>query len=474
MAVARACGTVSSLARRWLGVAWLASLAAGSALAAPSAEVRSILEPRLKLVQMMVDSSARGDEGALLDLRNMVEELPFVGRGQRREARKLNAQGLAQLGQQQFAAAIEVLGRARDLDPADAEIANNLGYAHYKAGQSAEAEKVLRETLAIAPGRAAAWGNLGDLFATQGKPERAVAAYRNTYRFSRAPDKTLNYFRQQQQNDASAEVRQALALALPVLGTSGKVSNDGDRSAVVGSRAQEPEPVVAARAQPAVSPLVLYRAVRNGDAGALKQLRQLAGNADPDAQRLLGSVYERGYGVTADPELAASWFKRSADQGFPPGLHAYAWCLSHGMGVERNDAEAVRLYRQAAEQGYIYAQNNLAVAYDRGEGIEKNAEEAFRWFRRAAEGGDSLAQLNLGRMYEAGRGTPQDMAQATRWYLTAAGRGQATAQFKSAVALEYGKGLAKDLPQAIEWYRKAAEQGVEPARDALKRLGALD
>jgi len=42
------------------------------------------------------------------------------------------------------------------------------------------------------------------------------------------------------------------------------------------------------------------------------------------------------------------------------------------------------------------------------------------------------------------------------------------------VALEYGKGVAKDLPQAIEWYRKAAEQGVEPARDALKRLGALD
>ena len=445
-----------------------------SAIAVPG-EVGPILEPRLKLVQLMVDSSARGDDNALIDLRNMVEELPFVGRGQRREARKLNSQGLAQLGQQQFVPAIEALSKARDLDPADAEIANNLGYAHYKAGQLLEAEKILRETLAIAPGRAAAWGNLGDLFAVTGKPDKAVAAYRNAYRFSRAPDKTLIYFRQQQQNDASSEVRQALASALPLLGTNGKVSNDGDRSAVVGRRSQEPEAVVVVRtSQPSVSTAALFRAARNDDTEALKQLRKIALDGDPYAQHLMGVIYDRGYGVIADPALAASWFKRSADQGYPLGLHGYAWCVGHGLGVERNSAEAFRLYRQAAEQGFIYSQNNLAVAYDRGEGTEKNPAEALRWFKSAAEGGDLLAQLNLGRLYEAGRGTEQDMAQATGWYLAAAGKGLATAQFKSALALEYGKGIAKDLPQAIEWYRKAAEQGVEPARDALKRLGALD
>ncbi|MFZ2267439.1 MAG: tetratricopeptide repeat protein [Azonexus sp.] len=449
---------------------------AGLAAALPaSAEFTAVLEPRLKLVQLMVESAARGDENALLDLRNMVEELPFVGRGQRREARKLNTQGLGLLAQQQFGPAIEALVRARDTDPADAEIANNLGYAHYKAGQLAAAEKILRETLAIAPGRAAAWGNLGDLFAVLGQSDRAVAAYRNAYRFSRAPDKTLNYFRQQQQNDASTSVRQALAVALPLLGANGKVSNDGDRSAVIGRRTSEPEALGAARSSPpVVANLALFRAARNGDAAALKQLRQSAGDGDPDAQRLMGYIYDRGYGVVADPALAASWLKRSADQGYPPGLYGYAWSLNHGIGVGRNDAEAFRLYRQAAEQGYIYAQNNLAVAYDRGEGTEKDPGEAFRWFRSAADGGDLLAQLNLGRLYEAGRGTTQDLAQATRWYLAAAGKGLATAQFKCAVMLEYGKGVARDLPQAIEWYRKAAEQGVEPARDALKRLGALD
>ena len=54
------------------------------------------------------------------------------------------------------------------------------------------------------------------------------------------------------------------------------------------------------------------------------------------------------------------------------------------------------------------------------------------------------------------------------------GVGQATAQFKLGVAFEYGKGGPKDVAAAIEWYRLAATQGVEPARDALKRLGALD
>jgi TPR repeat protein len=448
-------------------------LLAASTAASASGEVGGILAPRLKLVQLMVDSSARGDDNALIDLRNMVEELPFVGRGQRREARKLNSQALGLLGQQQFQPAIEALGKAHDADPADAEIANNLGYAYYKAGKFADAEKSLRETLAIAPGRAAAWGNLGDLFAVTGRPDKAVAAYRNAYRFSRAPDKTLDYFRQQQQSDASNEIRQALASALPLLGANGKVSNDGERLAVVSRSTQEPEQAAPGK-QPAASLPALFRSARNGDAEAVKQLRQIAENGDPLAQLLTGYAYQWGYGLMADPALAASWIKRSAEQGYAPGLHAYAWCLNHGIGVERNDEDAVYRYRQAAEQGYIYSQNNLAVAYDRGEGTERNPAEALRWFRLAANGGDVLAQLNLGRMYESGRGTAQDMAQASHWYLTAAAKGLATAQFKSAVALEYGKGIAKDLSQAIAWYRKAAEQGVEPARDALKRLGSLD
>jgi len=35
-------------------------------------------------------------------------------------------------------------------------------------------------------------------------------------------------------------------------------------------------------------------------------------------------------------------------------------------------------------------------------------------------------------------------------------------------------GATQDKVAAIEWYKKAALQGLEPAEDALKRLGVSD
>ena len=434
----------------------------------------NILQPRLALIQTMIDRSASGDHGAVIDLQNMAEELPFVERGQRKEARKLNTQGLALLAKEQYVPAVKLLISAKNADRADAEIANNLGYAYYKAGQFAEAERALKETLAIAPARAAAWGNLGDLFASTGNQSRAIAAYRNAYRFSRAPAKTIAYFQQQQQNDTSPQVRQALATALPLLTNTTKVSNDGERNAAVGRRGldQDPPP---SQVTSAGNPYALLKAARNGNVEALKELRLLADKGDPVAQYLIGVLYERGDGVTQDPELAVSWYRRSAEQNHPAGMHALAWMASKGIGTTRNLEEALRLYRQAADKNFAPSQNNLGVAYNRGEGNAQDYEEAFRWFQRAANNSSAIGQLNLGRAYETGSGTEINFEQAFQWYFRAASHGKlATAQYKAAVAIENGRGTVKDLAQATDWYRKAAEQGVEPARDALKRLGALD
>ncbi len=70
---------------------------------------------------------------------------------------------------------------------------------------------------------------------------------------------------------------------------------------------------------------------------------------DPEAQTIVGEIYEEGTAVAApDYGLAAQW------------------------------------YRKAADQGYSRAQINLGSLYERGEGVPQNVATAMNWYRRAS------------------------------------------------------------------------------------------
>ncbi|MET3133892.1 TPR repeat protein [Oxalobacteraceae bacterium GrIS 1.11] len=456
-----------------LALAYPGAAAAMDAVAAKTTTAAGFLDQRARLVSKMVLASSANDSDGVLDLRNMIEELPFVERGQRREARKLNTEGLDLLGKQQFPAALERLAAARATDPSDAEISNNLAYAFYRAGRFPEAQQALYQTLALAPARATAWGNLGDLLARMGKEGDAVACYRNAYRFSRAPEKTVAYFQRQQESDSNALVQQALRKALPLLNANGKIVNDADRNAT-GKALVRTQMSAPALKPEEINIYAIYKLVRNGDKNALQGLRKLGDDGNSLAQYLVGVANRDGLATLADASLAATWLRRAAEQGLPSAQFDLAWMADSGVGAEKNSQEAARLYMQAAEQGYAPAQNNLAVMYARGEAVAQDVVHAFQLFRRAAEQGDAMAQLNLGRYYQAGKGTTADPARAVDWFQKAAEQGLASAQLKLAIAYEYGQGVGKDGAQALLWYKKAAQLGLEPARDALKRLNAQD
>lgn len=126
-------------------------------------------------------------------------------------------------------------------------------------------------------------------------------------------------------------------------------------------------------------------------AGVIDTIRQLAESGLVEAVFLMGTAYDEGLGVTADPGVAAGWFQR------------------------------------AATQGHVLGQHNLGNAYADGRGVAQNDALAVQWWRKAAEAGDAIPQLRLARMYEEGRGVPTDLALATEWYRRAAARGNAQA-----------------------------------------------
>lgn len=83
-----------------------------------------------------------------------------------------------------------------------------------------------------------------------------------------------------------------------------------------------------------------------------------------EPQRILGELYEKGYGVDQDMAQSIEW------------------------------------YRKAAQSGNVYAQMSLGHFYDKGIGVPLDRKQALYWFTLAATNGDELAKKNLALMIQ--------------------------------------------------------------------------
>lgn len=99
-------------------------------------------------------------------------------------ARRLNREGIALINAGRPAQAIAPLERAASLQPRDAEILDNLGYAYLLVGERLVASRHFMRALDYAPTRSATWINLGHAYAELGQRERAVHAVVTGYRHS--------------------------------------------------------------------------------------------------------------------------------------------------------------------------------------------------------------------------------------------------------------------------------------------------
>jgi localization factor PodJL len=129
---------------------------------------------------------------------------------------------------------------------------------------------------------------------------------------------------------------------------------------------------------------------------AVKFLGQAAEKGQAVAQYRLGTLYERGQGVPADPAKAAHWYEMAANQGNRKAMHNLA--VSHASGAnggKKNMAEAARWFAKAAALGLSDSQFNLAVLYERGDGVPQSLLDAYKWYSIAATAGDSESKQRM-------------------------------------------------------------------------------
>jgi len=70
-------------------------------------------------------------------------------------------------------------------------------------------------------------------------------------------------------------------------------------------------------------------------------------------------TYENGWGSLTIEAEAVYWYRKAAEQGYPPAEYDLGRMVADGRGVRKNEAEAEAWFQRAAEKGIREAQTRL-------------------------------------------------------------------------------------------------------------------
>ena len=154
----------------------------------------AMLKQALPHLRTMLDAALVNGGETVVRESAAIRALPQPARGDRKLARARNAEGLAALNANDPSRAAASLAAGVAADPADEEVATNLGYALVKAGRHAEAQNALQRALYLNPTRSSAWYPLGVSFASQNREQQAYAAFLLTYQFAGIQQKSRDHF----------------------------------------------------------------------------------------------------------------------------------------------------------------------------------------------------------------------------------------------------------------------------------------
>jgi TPR repeat protein len=176
-------------------------------------------------------------------------------------------------------------------------------------------------------------------------------------------------------------------------------------------------------------------------------------------------MLSEGLGIDQDPEAAAYWLLRAAQQGHSGAQVLLAESFESGNGVPVNRNAAKTWYQKAAEQGDHIAQYRFGQLLLNGDDEEK--KDAVSWLRLAAEGGCADAQAQLVEVLMKSAAPNRD--ELLKWASSAADSGASKAHYLLGSVIENFFDITR-IEDAVASYRKSAEQGFT---DAQIRLGKL-
>jgi TPR repeat protein len=175
----------------------------------------------------------------------------------------------------------------------------------------------------------------------------------------------------------------------------------------------------------------------------IAELKTRAESGDAFARHSLFNFLSERVSRTPGYDIALQWLCQSAVRSQPDAQFLLGYLYEQGRGLPRNYTKAAENYQAAALQGHAIAQNNLAALYQHGRGVPKNLGKALQLYLASARQGNPVAQCNLASLYFTGAAVPRDLAAAVRWFRAAAEQRYPAAQHNLAVI--YFKGVTGEL-----------------------------
>jgi len=219
----------------------------------------------------------------------------------------------------------------------------------------------------------------------------------------------------------------------------------------------------------------LYKEARYTEAEPL--LAQACAGGSVDACSYLGSMYEKGNGVTKDYSRAVSLYSKSCDAGNANGCNGLGLMFGHGKGVAKDDDRASDLYKKACDAGSAEGCNDLGIMFEAGRGCgafcayyHDHYPEAVSLYSKACDAGISDGCSNLGDMYLNGYGLLEDYPQALMLYSRACDAGSAEGCSSIGLVYQKGYGVQKNKGKAREFYSKGCAMGNAWGCEELKKL----
>ena len=215
--------------------------------------------------------------------------------------------------------------------------------------------------------------------------------------------------------------------------------------------------------------LALYYKDQGDYSQAMSWAKKAAEQNNSNGEQLLGTIYNRGYGVAPDYAEAFKWYKRAAEHGNARAQSDVAVCYANGEGVEKDEQQMFYWYSKSAEQGDSVGLRGMYLCYANGEGVTKDQSMALEYLKRAAESGEVNCQHDLGNYYNA----IGDIDNTILWFTKAAEQGFARSQNELGLFYINGTKVAKDMIKATYWFEKAASQGHPGAQNNLGTIYAM-
>lgn len=226
---------------------------------------------------------------------------------------------------------------------------------------------------------------------------------------------------------------------------------------------------------------------------------EMAKSGDADAQYNLGSVYETGFGVKADPDEAVRWYKEAAEQDHQLAQLKLGIMYILGDGTRQSVIKGTNWIRSSADNGNQFAKTlyekvlspdvvrdmtaeeiikKVRPFIDLGEKkstekllaiLEKDKQQAKKKEPELAERFTGKSKNTLGDEVEIANNVPEFIENKNQRVVTQdsnlallqreANAGNAEAQYQLGRMYDTGDKLERDRQKAVAWFTAAANQG---------------